>query len=86
MKLLIFPSLEFFELSLDFDEEVFRGFGPLVVTMKFQVTQKPLQHPLPASAILFLKAPGLTISPAMLVSLGLNGLLFRKPSAMCSGH
>lgn len=41
MKLLVFPSLEFFELSLDFDEEVFRGvFSPLVVTMKFQVYPK----------------------------------------------
>lgn len=38
MKLLIFPSLEFFEISSDFDEEVFiGGFSPLVVTMKFQV-------------------------------------------------
>lgn len=59
---------------------------PLWLPWNFSFTQKTLQHPLPASAVLFLVASGHTTSPTMSVSQGLSGLLFRKPSAMCSGN
>lgn len=45
--------MEVFEISLYFDEKVVRGvFSPLVVTMRFQIYPKTLQHPLPASTVL----------------------------------
>lgn len=79
--------MEQFEISLDFDEEVFKeGFGSLVVTMKFQFYPRNPSASLPASAVLFLVASEHTTSPTMSVSQGLSGLLFRKPSAMCSGN
>lgn len=77
--------MEIFEISLYFDEKVFRGvFIPLVVTMRFQIYPKFLQHPLPASTVSYIL--GLTPSSAMAVSLGLSSLLFRKPPAICSGN
>lgn len=58
----------------------------LVVTMRFQIYPKTLQHPLPASTVLYVIVLRLILISAMAVNSGLNSLLFRKPPAMCSGN